>query len=1325
MAGYVYLASSNLDTFTNALDSDMIITTGTSSQNILLGTQSNIGSIVTITSNRVGIAKSNPSELLHVAQGNARFESNVYILGALGANTAVPTEALSVQGNIKASSNMYVMNVIGVGKSNTTNAYGIDVLGNVNITGNYSVNGNPILTSNSLFNTFSVAKAFRKTFTASNEDSNVTLTITGNYNTSPLDMEVYQNGAKLAYVESNLKDYDVSVVNSGGTTTFNVTFETVWSIGDIIDVAIWPSYSNMYGINAFINTSNISSNLYSSNIYAVNTLGVGVSNPLYPLHVVGNAAIKGNLAIENTLSLKGIALQKRDGTLANITVVNIPGYSNTSNGVFINTSNFIAFANSNGNEFSRYSAQGFLGLATTSPTALLDIRNFGRHPTEGLVWTSSNSLTNLYTAPLDTNSNLLVRIISSSASNATLLPAAFSASNDVFISSNNVYNATGDPNNSIQTLVSGSNYSGEWVEVDLPNMIIANRIYINANASTFTVAGSSNNGSTFGLLFYTNSNVPGTYAYYDVNNTAAYDVYRLIVNKTTTNNSNIVVTTFKVYGSAQSNPTISLDNRSFTLSNGTTTVNGNLLVNTDTINYANSNSPIEFPPAAMTTVTTSLSGQRYGNGSYVSSSSSSIVGREAWKLFNKTASPTDMWTALNETYSSSVGIYTGAESTVLVNGSNITGEWVQIQLPQSIILNSVSITSTQGTFTQNSTTYSFAQVRSPNAFSILGSENGSNWSLVYSATNVNNWLSAGGETKTFSVFSPLTAYKYYRLIVQSIGQVFIGAAGNYYAEFSEWRLFGALPPALLSIEKGIIVNNNIGVYNNDPRFALDIAGDLNFTGTLRQSGAPYVGSQWSNNSTNVFLLGSNVGIGVSTPDSRLHLTSNAPSSLATLLTLQNIGAGNLTAAAALDFKTYATNFAQARIHCLDQNFSGHIIFSTKVPGADGNALSERFRITHDGNIGIGLSNPSYRLHVTSNIMIQGNFSASNYLTHGRLYINDANFGMGCGTFTTAGVSDNLYIWAYGSSGRDIAFCHTLNGLSDPKTWNLDMIIKGGTGNVGIGTSNPGSLLAVAGGATVGSSYSNIEAPTNGIIVQGNVGIGTLNPGSTLEVQGRVNFCTSTRYAAVQNYMTTGSLTIGGQADYGGGTTGWISNTAGFMMECDNYTEMMVHDYGTRCASFMRYDGPNNTFIIGRGNTGFGGAQAVSIPGTLSKGGGSFDIEHPDPVKKEQGYRLRHCFVEAPTRGDNIYRYVVQTSNKQGTISLPDYFKHLNENAQVWVSAKSVLGYGKGVVREDLTAADIVVSEDGEYNVLIIGTRKDQLMVDFFDSKGVEYISPSS
>ena len=58
--------------------------------------------------------------------------------------------------------------------------------------------------------------------------------------------------------------------------------------------------------------------------------------------------------------------------------------------------------------------------------------------------------------------------------------------------------------------------------------------------------------------------------------------------------------------------------------------------------------------------------------------------------------------------------------------------------------------------------------------------------------------------------------------------------------------------------------------------------------------------------------------------------------------------------------------------------------------------------------------------------------------------------------------------------------------------------------VGIGTTNPGSLLTVSGGGSFGSGYNAFTAPTNGMIVQGNVGIGTTNPGvNALQVTGNV------------------------------------------------------------------------------------------------------------------------------------------------------------------------------------------------------------------------------
>ncbi len=126
-----------------------------------------------------------------------------------------------------------------------------------------------------------------------------------------------------------------------------------------------------------------------------------------------------------------------------------------------------------------------------------------------------------------------------------------------------------------------------------------------------------------------------------------------------------------------------------------------------------------------------------------------------------------------------------------------------------------------------------------------------------------------------------------------------------------------------------------------------------------------------------------------------------------------------------------------------------------------------------------------------------------------------------------------------------------------------------------------------------------------------------------------------------------------------------------------------------------------------------------ITGTLSKGAGSFDIPHPDPRKSN--YRLRHSFVESPTRGENLYRYQVRVQNRSAIITLPDYFRYLNENAQVWISPVKHFGAGYGEVNENQTEVAITANEDGLYNVLVVATRKDKIAKDYFDPLGVEYI----
>ena len=155
------------------------------------------------------------------------------------------------------------------------------------------------------------------------------------------------------------------------------------------------------------------------------------------------------------------------------------------------------------------------------------------------------------------------------------------------------------------------------------------------------------------------------------------------------------------------------------------------------------------------------------------------------------------------------------------------------------------------------------------------------------------------------------------------------------------------------------------------------------------------------------------------------------------------------------------------------------------------------------------------------------------------------------------------------------------------------------------------------------------------------------------------------------------------------------------------------------AAHQHYSYSNCTFI---GNSAmvkmFLCATTVCVCGSLSKSSGCFSIPHPDPAKTER-YNLSHSFVESPTEGDNIYRYTVDTQDCRSVVELPDYYRYLNKNDQVWVSANRHFGVGYGEVTEDQKCLVICSCVEGSYNVLLIGTRKDKYVSNW---KGTETIA---
>ena len=96
--------------------------------------------------------------------------------------------------------------------------------------------------------------------------------------------------------------------------------------------------------------------------------------------------------------------------------------------------------------------------------------------------------------------------------------------------------------------------------------------------------------------------------------------------------------------------------------------------------------------------------------------------------------------------------------------------------------------------------------------------------------------------------------------------------------------------------------------------------------------------------------------------------------------------------------------------------------------------------------------------------------------------------------------------------------------------------------------------------------------------------------------GALNVRGSSPYAVPHNYnygagcITMGDITV----DYGGSTGATWGANMGLFMECNNTTEIAIHDANDRLVSFMYYSG--NTLYFGR-NMGWGASPAV-FQGTI-------------------------------------------------------------------------------------------------------------------------------
>jgi hypothetical protein len=220
----------------------------------------------------------------------------------------------------------------------------------------------------------------------------------------------------------------------------------------------------------------------------------------------------------------------------------------------------------------------------------------------------------------------------------------------------------------------------------------------------------------------------------------------------------------------------------------------------------------------------------------------------------------------------------------------------------------------------------------------------------------------------------------------------------------------------------INTNNNVGIKNPSAVYPLDVIGDINLTGTLRKNGSPYIGSQWSNVASNVFVMGSNVAIGLSNGVEALHVSGKVYSDN------QFLGSN-------------ASSNAPSYSFLEDSNTGLYSPSNNAVALVTGGI--ERLRVLNNGNIGIGTSN------ATATLTVAGDIALSNIVT---ISINGSNLNT-----RHSSLASTNYALQQDAAGK--------TGFAGGALYATP------AGNVGIGTSNAAVPLEV---------YSTV--PGNGLRV---------------------------------------------------------------------------------------------------------------------------------------------------------------------------------------------------------------------------------------------------
>lgn len=282
-------------------------------------------------------------------------------------------------------------------------------------------------------------------------------------------------------------------------------------------------------------------------------------------------------------------------------------------------------------------------------------------------------------------------------------------------------------------------------------------------------------------------------------------------------------------------------------------------------------------------------------------------------------------------------------------------------------------------------------------------------------------------------------------------------------------------------------------------------------------------------------------------------------------------------------------------------------------------------------------------------------------------VNMAATGGNGGTFTsnaTSGGGNGVY-GQTSSTGGNGMFGTNLATSGFAVGVNGQTASPQGTGVNGLNTAttggNGGNFTSNATSGYANGVYGQ-SSSTNGNGVAGNA---TATSGFAIGVSGATNSPNGAGVFGLNN-AASGGFGLDGQAGANGIAMYAVNQTcgsSGCTLVAGTAGEFVTGAGGLVIQGFGGAYG-NQVFHVDSGGNGFFKGN-LTVNGTVSKGGGSFKIDHPlDPENKY----LSHSFVESPDMKD-VYDGVVRLDARgEAWVNLPDYFEALNGDFRYQLTA---------------------------------------------------------